>query len=90
MNLHYAGLGMDYMMSLYHIGKRIQPRPCDRCCSFVGVTTGLVRRYGKFRAVPDWMPVQVKLKVASSLYLYAEPKVGIRTDTYDGSGTGKT
>ena len=33
--------------------------------------------------------VQVKLKVASSLYLYAEPKVGIRTDTYDGSEQGR-
>ena len=29
------------------------------------------------------------LKVASSLYLYAEPKVGIRTDTYDGSEQGR-
>ena len=33
--------------------------------------------------------VQVKLKVASSLYLYAEPKIGIRTDTYDGSEQGR-
>ena len=57
---------------------------------FVGVTVGLVRRYGKFRAVPGLdAGVQVKLKVASSLYLYAEPKVGIRTDTYDGSEQGR-
>ena len=35
------------------------------------------------------LAVQVKLKVASSLYLYAEPKVGIRTDTYDGSEQGR-
>ncbi len=57
---------------------------------FVGVTAGLVRRYGKFRAVPRLdAGVQVKLKVASSLYLYAEPKIGIRTDTYDGSEQGR-
>ncbi len=50
----------------------------------------MVRRYGKFRAVPGLdAGVQVKLKVASSLYLYAEPKVGIRTDTYDGSEQGR-
>ncbi len=36
MNLHYAGLGMDYMISLATLAKRIQPQSCDRCCSFCG------------------------------------------------------
>ena len=68
---------------------RVERRLVD-VVPFVGVTAGLVRRYGKFRAVPGLdAGVQVKLKVASSLYLYAEPKVGIRTDTYDGSEQGR-
>lgn len=73
-----------------HIGKGYSPDHVIDVVPFVGVTTGLVRRYGKFRAVPGLdAGVQVKLKVASSLYLYAEPKVGIRTDTYDGSEQGR-
>ena len=90
MNLHYAGLGMDYMMSLATLAKGYSPDHVIDVVPFVGVTAGLVRRYGKFRAVPGLdAGVQVKLKVASSLYLYAEPKVGIRTDTYDGSEQGR-
>ena len=90
MNLHYAGLGMDYMMSLATLAKGYSPDHVIDVVPFVGVTAGLVRRYGKFRAVPGMdAGVQVKLKVASSLYLYAEPKVGIRTDTYDGSEQGR-
>lgn len=90
MNLHYAGLGMDYMMSLATLAKGYSPDHVIDVVPFVGVTAGLVRRYGKFQAVPGLdAGVQVKLKVASSLYLYAEPKVGIRTDTYDGSEQGR-
>ena len=90
MNLHYAGLGMDYMISLATLAKGYSPNHVIDVVPFVGVTAGLVRRYGKFRAVPGLdAGVQVKLKVASSLYLYAEPKVGIRTDTYDGSEQGR-
>ena len=90
MNLHYAGLGMDYMISLATLAKGYSPDHVIDVVPFVGVTAGLVRRYGKFRAVPGLdAGVQVKLKVASSLYLYAEPKVGIRTDTYDGSEQGR-
>ena len=48
------------------------------------MAAGMGSRYGGLDA-----GVQVKLKVASSLYLYAEPKIGIRTDTYDGSEQGR-
>ena len=90
MNLHYAGLGMDYMISLATLAKGYSPNHVIDVVPFMGVTAGLVRRYGKFRAVPGLdAGVQVKLKVASSLYLYAEPKIGIRTDTYDGSEQGR-
>ena len=85
-----CGLGMDYMMSLATLAKGYSPDHVIDVVPFVGVTAGLVRCYGKFRAVPGLdAGVQVKLKVASSLYLYAEPKVGIRTDTYDGSEQGR-
>lgn len=90
MNLHYAGLGMDYMMSLATLAKGYSPDHVIDVVPFVGVTAGLARRNGKFQAVPGLdAGVQFKLRVASSLYLYAEPKVGIRTDTYDGVENGK-
>ena len=57
---------------------------------FVGVTAGLVRRKGEFKAVPGIdAGAQVKLKLGSSLDFYVEPKVGIRTDTYDGMDQGR-
>ena len=90
MNLHYAGLGMDYMMSLATLAKGYSPDHVIDVVPFVGVTAGLVRRKGEFKAVPGLdAGVQFKLRVASSLYLYAEPKVGIRTDTYDGIKQGR-
>ena len=52
MNLHYAGLGMDYMMSLATLAKGYSPDHVIDVVPFVGVTAGLVRRYGKCRAVP--------------------------------------
>lgn len=90
MNLHYAGLGMDYMMSLATLAKGYSPDHVIDVVPFVGVTAGLVRRKGEFKAVPGLdAGVQFKLKVSSSLYLYAEPKIGIRTDTYDGIEQGR-
>ena len=50
MNLHYAGLGMDYMMSLATLAKGYSPDHVIDVVPFVGVTAGLVRRYGKFRS----------------------------------------
>lgn len=88
--LHYAGLGMDYMMSLATLAKGYSPDHVIDVVPFVGVTAGLARRNGEFKVVPGVdAGVQVKLRLASSLYLYAEPKVGIRTDTYDGVEQGR-
>ena len=48
MNLHYAGLGMDYMISLATLAKGYSPNHVIDVVPFMGVTAGLVRRYGKF------------------------------------------
>lgn len=88
--LHYVGLGMDYMMSLATLAKGYSPDHVIDVVPFVGVTAGMSRRNGKFQAVPGLdAGVQFKLRLASSLYLYAEPKVGIRTDAYDGIDQGR-
>ncbi|WP_044654377.1 MULTISPECIES: membrane protein [Bacteroides] len=88
--LHYAGLGMDYMMSLATLTKGYSSDHVIDVVPFMGVTAGLSRRNGEFQVVPGLdAGVQFKLRVASSVYLYAEPKVGIRTDTYDGIKQGK-
>lgn len=88
--LHYAGLGMDYMMSLATLAKGYSPDHVIDVVPFMGVTAGLARRNGEFKVVPGLdAGVQFKLRVASSVYLYAEPKVGIRTDTYDGIEQGR-
>lgn len=88
--LHYAALGADYMMSLATLAKGYSPDHVIDVVPFVGVSANLVRRKGVFKAVPGLdAGVQFKLKVASSLDLYVEPQVGIRTDTYDGLKQGK-
>lgn len=88
--LHYAGLGMDYMMSLATLAKGYSPDHVIDVVPFVGVTAGLARRNGKFQAVPGVdAGAQFKLRVGSSVYLYAEPKIGIRTDVYDGIEQGR-
>lgn len=88
--LHYAGLGVDYMMSLATLAKGYSRDHVIDVVPFMGVTAGLARRNGKFQAVPGLdAGVQFKLRVASSVYLYAEPKVGIRTDSYDGIEQGR-
>lgn len=90
LNLHYAGLGMDYMMSLATLAKGYSRDHAIDVVPFVGVTAGLVRRRGEFKAVPGIdAGAQVKLKLGSSLDFYVEPKVGIRTDTYDGMDQGR-
>ena len=90
LNLHYAGLGMDYMMSLATLAKGYSRDHVIDVVPFVGVTAGLVRRRGEFKAVPGIdAGAQVKLKLGSSLDFYVEPKVGIRTDTYDGMDQGR-
>lgn len=89
-NLHYAGLGMDYMMSLATLAKGYNPDHVIDIVPFVGVTAGLARRKGEFKVVPGLdAGAQFKLRVSPSLYLYAEPKIGIRTDTYDGYKQGR-
>lgn len=89
-NLHYIGLGMDYMMSLATLAKGYSPDHVIDVVPFVGVTAGMARRNGEFKVVPGLdAGVQFKLRVASSLYLYAEPKIGIRTDTYNGAKEGR-
>lgn len=88
--LHYAGLGVDYMMSLATLAKGYSRDHVIDVVPFMGVTAGLARRNGKFQAVPGLdAGVQFKLRVASSVYLYAEPQVGIRTDSYDGTEQGR-
>ena len=88
--LHYAGLGMDYMMSLATLAKGYRPDHVIDVIPFVGVTAGLVRRRGEFKAVPGIdAGAQVKLRLGSSWDFYVEPKIGIRTDTYDGLKQGR-
>ena len=88
--LHYAGVGMDYMMSLATLAKGYSSDHVIDVVPFVGVTAGLVRRDGAFKAIPGLdAGVQFKLRLASDLDFYVEPKVGIRTDTYDGVEQGK-
>lgn len=83
--LHYIGVGMDYMMSLATLAKGYSPDHVIDVVPFVGVNAGLARRGGVFKPIPGIdAGVQVKLRLASDLDFYVEPKVGIRTDVYDG------
>lgn len=88
--LHYAGMGVDYMMSLATLGKGYSSDHVIDVVPFVGVTAGLVRRDGVFKAIPGLdAGVQFKLRLASYLDFYIESKVGIRTDIYDGLEQGR-
>lgn len=90
MNLHYAGVGMDYMMSLATLAKGYSPDHRIDVVPFIGVTAGLARRNGEFKGVPGLdAGVQFKLRLGSSLDFFVEPKMGIRTDTYDGVDQGR-
>lgn len=89
-NLHYAGLGADYMMSLATLAKGYSEDHVIDVVPFVGVNVGLARRKGVFRGVPGIdAGAQVKLRLSSSWHLFVEPKVGIRSDTFDGIDQGR-
>ena len=83
--LHYVGLGVDYMMSLGTLAKGyIEDKNTD-VVPFIGFTTGVVHRRGESKVVPGIdAGAQFKVRMSPRLDLYVEPRVGLRTDSYDG------
>lgn len=83
--LHYVGLGLDYMMSLATLSKGYNPDRLLDVIPFVGFTSGIVRRNNESKFIPGIdAGAQFKFKVSPSIDLFAEPRVGLRTDSYDG------
>lgn len=57
MNLHYAGLGMDYMISLATLAKGYSPNHVIDVVPFVGVTAGWYAVMVSSEQCRDWMLV---------------------------------
>ncbi len=84
--LLYAGVGVDYMMSLATLAKGHGSASVIDVLPFVGATVGVSHRNGECEFVPGIdAGAQLKFILNSACDLFIEPRFSIRTDAYDGS-----
>ena len=89
--MHYAGVGVDYMMSLASLAKGYSTTHVIDVVPFVGATIGTSYRHSDFAVVPGIdAGAQLKFNVSRSLDLFIEPKVGIRADRFNGIDNGRS
>lgn len=83
--LQYGGISAEYMMSLATLAKGYRANTVLDVLPFVGLTGGVSHRMSdnKFVVGLD-AGAQIRFRVAPDWGLFAEPRVGIRTDHYDG------
>lgn len=88
--LYYAGLGIDYMMSLGTLAKGYDPERFFDIVPYIGPSVGLSYKREKTDVVVGVdAGAQFKFGISPAVDLFLEPKVGIRSDKYDGQTNGR-
>lgn len=87
--LYYAGAGVDYMMSLGTLANGYHPERIFDIVPYIGANMGISYRKQETAFVPGMdVGAQFKFRLSSALDFFIEPKIGIRSDKYDGRESG--
>lgn len=84
-DMKYGGVSLEYMMSLATLAKGYQANPVLDVLPFIGLSGGISHRLSENKFVPGLEAgAQIRLRLLPDWGLFIEPRVGIRSDLYDG------
>lgn len=84
-DIKYSGISLEYMMSLATLAKGYQASPVVDVLPFIGLTGGITQRLDENKFVPGMEAgAHIRLRLLPNWGLFIEPRVGIRSDLYDG------
>lgn len=84
-DLKYGGISLEYLMSLATLTKGYQANPIFDVLPFIGITGGITQRLDEKKFVPGLEAgAHIRLRLVSNWGLFMEPRIGIRSDLYDG------